>query len=74
MMRESVGGSGGVEGFPSEDDTMKMYAAMTMKPHPLPQWTFFLALSCFRMASIAQVLRNISTTVASLPTLPFSPN
>ena len=35
---------------------MKIYAAMTMKPHPLPHWVFFLALSHFRMASIVQVL------------------
>jgi acyl-CoA dehydrogenase family protein 11 len=43
-----------VEGCPCEDDIMRMYAAMTMKPHPLPHWIFFRALSCFRMASIAQ--------------------
>ncbi|CAI8013154.1 Acyl-CoA dehydrogenase family member 11 [Geodia barretti] len=42
------------EGFPSSDDIMMMYATMTMRPHPLPHWTFFLALSYFRMASIAQ--------------------
>jgi acyl-CoA dehydrogenase family protein 11 len=42
------------QGFPSSDDIMMMYATMTMRPHPLPHWTFFLALSYFRMASIAQ--------------------
>ena len=64
VVPNGLGGGGGerVEGCPSEDDIMRMYAAMTRKPHPLPHWTFFLALSCFRMASIAQVSSSILCT------------
>ena len=32
-----------------------MYCALMKLPHPLPDWPFFKALSCFRLASIAQV-------------------
>ena len=42
-------------GMPNEEELTRMYSSLMKLPHPLPDWPFFKALSCFRMASIAQV-------------------
>ena len=42
-------------GVPNEEELTRMYSALMKLPHPLPDWPFFKALSCFRMASIVQV-------------------
>lgn len=48
-----------VPGCLSEDELTRIYAALRGLPHPLPDWEFFKALSCFRMAGIAQVLTGL---------------
>ena len=53
-----------VPGAPKEEEFTRMYSALMKLPHPLPNWPFFKALSCFRMASIAQV--GICLTCAKL--------
>lgn len=42
-------------GAPSEEILTKWYAEGTSNSHPLPNWPFFKALVCFRVAAIAQV-------------------
>lgn len=44
-----------VPGIPSVHELTRIYAALMKLPHPLPHWEFFKALSCFRMAGVAQV-------------------
>jgi aminoglycoside phosphotransferase (APT) family kinase protein len=45
----------GVAGAPDEPTLTKWYADAANRPHPLPNWPFFRALACFRIAAIAQV-------------------
>ena len=45
----------GVTGIPSEEDLTKTYSVTAGIPHPIENWSFFKALSCFRMAGITQV-------------------
>ena len=44
-----------VPGTPDETTLTGWYAAVAKVPHPIPDWSYFRALACFRMAAIAQV-------------------
>uniref|UniRef100_A0A3B4Z0I1 Acyl-CoA dehydrogenase family member 11 n=1 Tax=Stegastes partitus TaxID=144197 RepID=A0A3B4Z0I1_9TELE len=50
----SMGSLNGVEGAPSVGDLISIYCRCRGIPSVLPQWNFYLALSNFKMAGIAQ--------------------
>uniref|UniRef100_A0A3Q1GAJ4 Acyl-CoA dehydrogenase family member 11 n=1 Tax=Acanthochromis polyacanthus TaxID=80966 RepID=A0A3Q1GAJ4_9TELE len=50
----SMGSLKGVEGAPSVGDLISIYCRCRGIPSMLPQWNFYLALSNFKMAGIAQ--------------------
>uniref|UniRef100_A0AAQ5ZWB1 Acyl-CoA dehydrogenase family member 11 n=1 Tax=Amphiprion ocellaris TaxID=80972 RepID=A0AAQ5ZWB1_AMPOC len=50
----SMGSLTGVEGAPSVGDLISIYCRCRGIPSMLPQWNFYLALSNFKMAGIAQ--------------------
>ncbi|KAL4635272.1 acyl-CoA dehydrogenase family member 11 [Arapaima gigas] len=51
---DSMGGLGGANGALTPDDLVAVYCRCRQIPPVLPQWNFFLALSIFKMAGIAQ--------------------
>lgn len=50
----SMGSLKGIEGAPSVGDLISIYCRCRGIPSVLPQWNFYLALSNFKMAGIAQ--------------------
>lgn len=50
----TMGSLGGVEGIPSPEDLISIYCRCRGIPASVPQLNFYLALSVFKMASIAQ--------------------
>uniref|UniRef100_A0A3P8TFD7 Acyl-CoA dehydrogenase family member 11 n=1 Tax=Amphiprion percula TaxID=161767 RepID=A0A3P8TFD7_AMPPE len=68
----SMGSLKGVEGAPSVGDLISIYCRCRGIPSMLPQWNFYLALSNFKMAGIAQgiyarhLLGNASAPTAAL--------
>ncbi|KAJ8279826.1 hypothetical protein COCON_G00068920 [Conger conger] len=51
---DSVRGMKGAGGLPAPEDLIAVYCRCRQIPTPLPDWNFFLALSLFKMAGIAQ--------------------
>ncbi|KAJ8277612.1 hypothetical protein GJAV_G00077530 [Gymnothorax javanicus] len=51
---KTIGGLKGLEGLPAPEDLMAIYCRCRRIPLSLPEWNFFLALSTFKMAAIAQ--------------------
>lgn len=49
-------------GIPSEEDVHKAYCKATGVPFPIPDWTFCIAFSCFRLGVIAQGVAMRSAT------------
>ena len=45
----------GVPGAPTESTLTGWYSEIARIPRPIPNWPYFRALACFRMAAIAQV-------------------
>ncbi|XP_019714558.1 acyl-CoA dehydrogenase family member 11-like [Hippocampus comes] len=52
----SMGSLKGIEGIPTVDDLISVYRRCRGIPSTLPSLNFYLALSLFKMAGIAQVL------------------
>lgn len=50
----TIGSLQGIEGIPSEDDLISIYCRCRGIPSALPELNFYLALSIFKMAGIAQ--------------------
>ncbi len=42
-------------GIPSEEQLVRGYCKLQAAAYPIPQWNFYVTLSYFRLASIAQV-------------------
>ncbi|KAI1889153.1 hypothetical protein AGOR_G00176150 [Albula goreensis] len=51
---DTMGGLKGAEGYPAPEDLIAIYCRCRQIPPSMPEWNFFLALSIFKMAGIAQ--------------------
>uniref|UniRef100_A0A672S4X0 Acyl-CoA dehydrogenase family member 11 n=1 Tax=Sinocyclocheilus grahami TaxID=75366 RepID=A0A672S4X0_SINGR len=68
----TMGGVTGVEGIPSPDDLISIYCHCRGIPNSLPQQNFFIAMAIFKMAAIAQFIKDAFFICSSTLAMPIS--